>query len=246
MSALHITDLTKTYRSGTQAVRGLSLTIEPGQFYGLLGPNGAGKSTTISCTTGIAQPTTGTITVFGSDVVLDYKAARRKIGLSPQEFNVDFFGKVEQIIDFMGGYYGVPKAIRTERVEMLLKKFDLEKFRNKAFRELSGGYKRRVVLARALIHDPDLLILDEPTAGVDVETRHDLWKYLRELNEGGKTILLTSHYLEEIEKLCSHIGVINNGKLVLEGKKKDLLKDGETLEEIYLRVTQKDEITSIA
>lgn len=238
MNALEIHHLEKTYRSGVKAVRDISLEIPQGEFFGLLGPNGAGKSTTIHCVTGIAHPSAGTLKVFGIDAVEDYREARKKVGLSPQEFNVDIFSPLWKLLDYVGGYYGMRKAERTERIEILLKQFDLEEHRNKTFRELSGGLKRRAMLARAMVHDPDLLILDEPTAGIDVEARHELWKHLQALNKEGKTILLTSHYLEEVEMLCSRIGIIDNGKIALVGKKEELLKDGKRLEALYLEITK--------
>lgn len=240
MNALKITNLVKTYRTGLTAVDGLSLTIPAGTFYGLLGPNGAGKSTTIACITGISMPTSGTIEVFGIDAVKDYKEARRKVGLSPQEFNIDFFGKVYDTLYYVAGYYGLRDAERKQRADELIERFNLTKYRNTPFHQLSGGYKRRVALARAMVHDPELLILDEPTAGVDVELRLELWKYLTELNAAGKTILLTSHYLEEVEKLCSQVGIINKGKLVLEDSKENLIRNGDTLEAVYLRATKGD------
>ena len=238
MNALKITNLVKTYRTGLTAVDGLSLTIPAGTFYGLLGPNGAGKSTTLSCITGISMPTSGTIEVFGIDAVKDYKEARRRVGLSPQEFNIDFFGKVRDTLYYVGGYYGLRDAERSKRADELIVRFGLSKYADTPFHQLSGGFKRRVALARAMVHDPDLLILDEPTAGVDVELRHELWKYLTELNTAGKTILLTSHYLEEVEKLCSRVGIINKGKLVLEDSKEALITGGKTLEEVYLAATK--------
>lgn len=233
---LQIQNLVKKYGNKV-AVDDISLTIERGAFYGLLGPNGAGKSTTIHCITGIAQPTSGTILIDGTDVVTEYKKARTKVGLSPQEFNVDIFATPVQLMDYMAGYYGTPKAERDAKVEELINRFDLQEHRDKKFQKLSGGLKRRVMLGRALVHTPDLLILDEPTAGVDVEQRRDLWRYLKEMNEGGKTIILTSHYLEEVQYLCNHIAVINNGKIVAEGTKDSFLKDGKTLEERYLEIT---------
>lgn len=220
------------------AVDGISLEIPRGSFFGFLGPNGAGKSTTINCIIGVGRITSGNIVVNGHDVVTDYREARRQIGISPQEFNTDFFGKPEDIIEAMGGYHGMPKAIRTKRTEELLEKFELIPHRAKKFNELSGGLKRRVILARALVTDPELLILDEPTAGVDVEQRHSLWKYFKELNDAGKTIILTSHYLEEVELLCNEIAIINGGKIVAEGGKESFIKDGKTLEERYLSITQ--------
>ena len=237
-NALSIEKLVKKYAGSVTAVDELSLSIPAGTFYGLLGPNGAGKSTTISCITGISVPTSGTIKVFDIDAVKDYKEARRRIGLSPQEFNIDFFGKVYDTLYFVAGYYGLNAKERTSRANEMIERFGLSKYAYSQFRQLSGGYKRRVALARALVHDPDFLILDEPTAGVDIEQRHELWKYLQELNGAGKTILLTSHYLEEVEKLCSHIGIINKGKMALEDTKDNLMAGNKSLEEVYLRVTK--------
>lgn len=234
---LEIHDLVKKYPK-TTAVNGVSLTVPRGQFFGLLGPNGAGKSSTIHCTTGIARITSGTITVGGFDVVRDYKRARKYIGLSPQEFNTDFFGRVEDILDYMGGFYGMAKKERRERIEMLLTQFGLTEHRRKKFNELSGGLKRRLMLARALVHDPELLILDEPTAGVDVEQRHELWKHLRALNGAGKTIILTSHYLEEVEMLCDRVAIISRGKVVADKPKSEFVAGGKSLEERYLEITK--------
>lgn len=233
--ALEIKHLTKKYGNKV-AVDDISLSIKKGAFFGLLGPNGAGKSTTIHCITGIAQPTEGEIRIDGIDVVKDYKLARTKVGLSPQEFNVDIFATPEQLMDYMGGYYGIPYAERTARIEELITRFDLEKHRKVKFQKLSGGLKRRAMLGRALVHTPDLLILDEPTAGVDVEQRHELWAYLKEMNEGGKTIILTSHYLEEIQYLCNEIAIINHGKIVAEGTKEEFMKEGKSVEQTYLEV----------
>jgi len=234
--ALSISHLRKVYRRGTLAVDDLSMTIEPGDFSGFLGPNGAGKSTTIHCVTGIATPTSGTIEIFGIDAVKDYREARRLIGLSPQEYNVDPFATPRQIVEWMGGYFGLHAARRKRRTDELMERFDLVEHQKKQFRELSGGLKRRVILARALIHDPKLLILDEPTAGVDVELRRDLWRYLQELNRDGTTILLTSHYLEEVERLCRNIAIISRGKIVRNGPKAEFLT-GEGLESAYLAAT---------
>jgi len=240
---LEIKNLTKVYGSGKtakEAVKGISLTVERGAFFGLLGPNGAGKSTTIHCITGIAQPTSGQILIDGTDVVTDYKLARTKVGLSPQEFNLDIFATPEQLMDYMGGYYGIRVDERKARIDELIKRFDLEKHRDVKFQKLSGGLKRRAVLARALVHTPGLLILDEPTAGVDVEQRHALWDYLREMNEQGTTIILTSHYLEEIQYLCNQIAIINYGRIVAEGTKEEFMKGGKSVEERYLEVTRVD------
>lgn len=236
---LEIKNLVKKYGKDT-AVDDISLAIPKGAFFGLLGPNGAGKSTTIHCITGIAQPTSGTITIDGTDVVQDYRNARTKVGLSPQEFNVDIFATPRQLMDYMGGYYGIRKATRTERINDLIKRFDLEKHADMKFQKLSGGLKRRAMLGRALVHTPDLLILDEPTAGVDVEQRHDLWAYLKEMNERGKTIILTSHYLEEIQYLCNDIAIINHGKIVAQGTKEEFMKDGKSVEQTYLEITRAD------
>jgi ABC-2 type transport system ATP-binding protein len=238
-SMLEIKNLVKKYGSKV-AVDNISLSIPKGSFFGLLGPNGAGKSTTIHCITGIAQPTSGTILIDGTDVVKEYKLARTKVGLSPQEFNVDIFSTPVELMDYMGGYYGIPSEVRKERIEELIKRFDLEKHRDVKFQKLSGGLKRRAMLGRALVHTPDLLILDEPTAGVDVEQRRDLWAYLKELNEGGKTIILTSHYLEEIQYLCRDIAIINHGKIVASGTKEEFMKDGKSVEEAYLAITKED------
>jgi len=241
---LTIKDLVKVYGKGSEAktaVAGVSLSIPRGSFFGLLGPNGAGKSTIIHCITGIAQPTSGTITVDGVDVVAEYKRARTKVGLSPQEFNVDIFSTPVELMDYMGGYYGIKASERKERIDELITRFGLEAHRNVKFQKLSGGLKRRALLGRALVHTPDLLILDEPTAGVDVEQRHDLWEYLKEMNERGKTIILTSHYLEEIQYLCRDIAIINHGQIVAEGSKEDFMKDGKSVEETYLEITRADD-----
>ncbi|MFT7507032.1 MAG: ABC-2 type transport system ATP-binding protein [Acidimicrobiales bacterium] len=241
---LEIKDLVKVYGKGKNAktaVEGISLTIPKGSFFGLLGPNGAGKSTTIHCITGIAQPTSGTITVGGLDVVKDYKQARLMVGLSPQEFNVDIFATPAQLVDYMGGFYGIPASVREPRTAELLARFDLGEHKDVKFQKLSGGLKRRVILARALIHTPELLILDEPTAGVDVEQRHGLWEYLKEMNARGKTIILTSHYLEEIQYLCNEIAIINKGKIVAQGTKEEFMKDGKSVEETYLEITKDTE-----
>lgn len=237
MNALSIQHFTKRYGT-TIAVNSISLDVKKGEFFGFLGPNGAGKSTTIHCISGVGRISEGSIQVFEKDVVTDYRAARRLVGLSPQEFNVDFFAPVEKTLWYVGGYYGMTKPERKIRIDELLKRFDLEKYRDTPFRSLSGGYKRRVMLARALIHDPELLILDEPTAGVDVELRQELWKHLKDLNEAGKTIILTSHYLEEVELLCNRIAIINKGIIVAVGDKSEFVKDGKNLEKRYLELVK--------
>ena len=239
MNALTITNFSKVYKGGTIAVNELSLSVKEGDFFGLLGPNGAGKSTTIHAITGIVNPTSGSIKIFDKDAVEDYREARALVGLSPQEFNADMFATPVQILDWVGGYYGMKKKERVARIEELLTRFNLQAHRNKPFKALSGGLKRRVTLARAMIHSPKLLILDEPTAGVDVELRHELWKHLQDLNEEGVTIILTSHYLEEVEKLCKTIAIISDGKVKKEGSKHDFYKDAGGLESAYLEMVKK-------
>jgi len=235
--ALSIKNLRKVYRRGNVAVDDLSLTIQEGNFFGFLGPNGAGKSTTIHCITGIAEPTAGSIEIFGVDAVKQYREARRLVGLCTQEFNVDPFATPRQIVDWMGGYFGMRAAERKSRIDYLMERFELGPHEKKSFRELSGGLKRRVVLARALVNDPRLLILDEPTAGVDVELRRILWRYLQEINQDGRTILLTSHYLEEVERLCRDIAIVNNGRIVRQGTKDEIAGSSGGLENAYLVAT---------
>ncbi len=235
--ALEIRNLTKRYKKAT-AVDKLSLTVGQGEFFGFLGPNGAGKSSTIHCITGIAKITSGSIRVFGHDVEDEYRAARAQIGLSPQEPNIDIFASTYRVLDYVAGYYGMPGHERAARIDELLERFELAKHRDKEFRALSGGLKRRVMLARAMVHNPKLLILDEPTAGVDVELRHELWKYLQELNKEGKTIILTSHYLEEVELLCERVAIINHGKVVADQSMAAYMKGGKKLEETYLKLTK--------
>ncbi len=237
MNALEINNFTKKYGDNV-AVDNISLTVKQGEFFGFLGKNGAGKTTTISAVTGIGKITSGNIKVFGIDVEKKYRDARRKIGLSPQEFNVDIWAKVRNILWYVGGYYGMNKPEREKRIAELLKIFELEEHQDKEFRQLSGGLKRRLMLARAMMHDPDLLILDEPTAGVDVELRHELWKYLRRINEEGKTIFFTSHYLEEVEELCSRIAIIDGGKIIADAPKSEFIRDGSSLEKKYLELTK--------
>ena len=236
-AALSISHLRKVYRRGTVAVEDISLTVPEGEFFGFLGPNGAGKSTTIHCVTGIAEPTSGKIEIFGVDAVKNYRDARRLVGLCPQEFNVDPFAKPADIVDWAAGYFGMPAAKRKERVSYLMERFELVPHLKKSFRELSGGLKRRVVLARALVHDPRLIILDEPTAGVDVELRRVLWNYLQEINNDGRTVILTSHYLEEVERLCRHVAIVNKGRVVRDGSKDEIAGTPGGLERAYLIAT---------
>lgn len=237
MLAIKIDNLVKKYKSGKVAIQGLNLEIKKGEFVGLLGPNGAGKTTTISCITGISDPTSGNIKVFGHDVVSDYKKARSKIGLSPQEFNIDIFQSVYDILYFQAGFFGITGEKRKEMVEDMIKVFELEPHRNKKFQFLSGGLKRRAIVAKALIHNPEIIILDEPTAGVDVETRQAIWKYLKNLHQSGKTIILTSHYLEEIEEMCERVLIIKDGTVVYDESIQHAMGKGK-LEDKYLEITQ--------
>lgn len=222
--ALSIKSLTKYYKK-FKAVDDLSLEVREGEFFGFLGPNGAGKTTTISVVTGLANYQIGEVKVFGCDVVKDYRQARAQIGLVPQEFNFDPFLSAEQILSFEAGYFGVPSQEAKKRVQHWLELFDLWEKRKEGYKRLSGGMKRRLLIARALMHNPKILILDEPTAGVDLELRHHLWDFLRDLNKKGTTILLTTHYIEEAEKLCNRIGVIHQGKIVALDETQDLIKN---------------------
>lgn len=236
-NAITISNLKKTYKDKKhpkEVLHGLNLEVPKGQFFGLLGPNGAGKTTTISCITGITSPTDGTILVLGHDVVKEYRAARARIGLSPQEFNIDIFQTVDEILDYQAGFFGILGKEMEKRREEMLQKFDLVEHREKKFQFLSGGLKRRAMLAKAMMHDPDVLILDEPTAGVDVETRHALWKFLRELHTNGKTIVLTSHYLEEVEALCERVAIIKDGNILMDDSVKNLTQN-QNLEKVYLQ-----------
>lgn len=237
MQALEIKDLKKSYKEN-EVLHGVSLNIKKGAFYGLLGQNGAGKSTIINCVTGVTTPSSGSITVFEKDVVKEYQEARNFIGLAPQEFNMDIFATPEKILSYVGGYYGMKKKDVEERIDVVFKQFGLEEHRKKQFRQLSGGLKRRVALARALVHDPKLLILDEPTAGVDVEQRHELWKHLQDLHKAGKTIILTSHYLEEVEHLCEEVAILHHGTIIDEMQKAEFGKNGGSLETTYLSLTR--------
>src|SRR6186997_2720286 len=244
-TALHIHDLVKRYPTGVVALHGVSLDIEEGEFFGLLGPNGAGKSTLIHCSTGLAQPTSGTIQVFGHDAIGDYGDARQAVGLAPQELNLDWFLTVEETLDYHAGYFGMPKRERRERAKELLETFSLTEKRDERTRTLSGGMKRRLILARAVMHRPRLLILDEPTAGVDVELRLELWHYVQKINQEGTTILLTTHYLEEAEQLCDRIAFIAEGQIVAEGTSPELAArfDVPNLEDAYLALVGRKELS---
>ena len=236
--ALKIEGLEKTYKNGFRALGGISLEVGGGRFVGLLGPNGAGKTTLINSVVSLARPDSGTVEVYGKDAFRDFREARRMIGVSPQEINLDKFLTVEEVLTFHAGYYGVPKAKAKDKAEELLERFGRMDKRDQRTNTLSGGMKRRVMFARALMHDPKVLFLDEPTAGVDVELRHKLWGYIRELNRGGMTILLTTHYLEEAEALCEEIALINGGEIVAQGTSAGLKEryDASNVEEVYMKV----------
>lgn len=221
--ALEIKGLRKIYSTGVEALRGIDLTVEEGDFYALLGPNGAGKSTTIGIITSLVNKTSGKVNVFGYDLDTDIVRAKQQIGLVPQEFNFNPFETVQQIVVNQAGYYGVSRKEAIKRSEKYLKQSNLWEKRHERARMLSGGMKRRLMIARALMHEPKLLILDEPTAGVDIELRREMWTFLRELNESGTTIILTTHYLEEAEMLCRNIGIIQSGELIENTSMKSLL-----------------------
>ncbi|HAR1790337.1 TPA: ABC transporter ATP-binding protein [Enterococcus faecium] len=222
-NALEINNLKKVYGSGVEALRGIDLSVKEGDFYALLGPNGAGKSTTIGIITSLVNKTSGKVNVFGYDLDTDLVRAKQQIGLVPQEFNFNPFETVQQIVVNQAGYYGVSRKEAMKRSEKYLKQSNLWEKRNVRARMLSGGMKRRLMIARALMHEPRLLILDEPTAGVDIELRREMWEFLRELNENGTTIILTTHYLEEAEMLCRNIGIIQSGELIENTSMKELL-----------------------
>ena len=220
--AISIKNLVKDY-DGVEAVNNISLDIKQGEFFGFLGPNGAGKTSTINAITGIANFNSGKIEVFGQDVIKDYRKARSFIGLAPQEFNFDVFLSAYENLIYQGGYYGIPKDVCKQRAQELLKLFGIHEKKNTGIRALSGGMKRRLIIARALINKPKILILDEPTAGVDVELRHHLWDLLKKLNMAGTTIFLTTHYIEEAEKLCDRICILHKGKILEIDDKKKLM-----------------------
>ncbi|KZX53357.1 ABC transporter [Halioglobus sp. HI00S01] len=222
--ALYIENLSKVYGNGFEALKGVSLTVEQGDFYALLGPNGAGKSTTIGIICSLVAKSGGRVQVFDADIDSDFAAAKKYIGIVPQEFNFNMFERVLDIVVNQGGYYGMSRALSAERAEKYLKALGLWEKRDDAARNLSGGMKRRLMIARALVHEPRLLILDEPTAGVDIEMRRAMWEFLQKINAEGTTIILTTHYLEEAEALCRHIGIINHGEIVENTSIKELLR----------------------
>jgi len=254
--ALTVKDLEKTYasqagRPGTHALHSVSLEIPKGDFFALLGPNGAGKTTLIGIVTGLVTKTGGKAWVHGIDLDESPEKARTHIGVVPQNLNFDYFGKVIDIVVTQGGYYGIPRSIAIPRAEKILKDLGLYEKRNDQARTLSGGMQRRLMIARALIHEPQFLILDEPTAGVDVELRRSMWEYLTELTKRGVTVLLTTHYLEEAERLARHVAIINKGEIIVNGTLEEVLAQhdpaapagaggyrGGKLEEVFIKLTQ--------
>ena len=221
--ALEISDLKKTYPGGTEALKGISLSVKEGDFYALLGPNGAGKSSTIGIIGSLVTKSSGNVKIFGIDVDTNMAEAKTLLGVVSQEINFSQFEKVLDIVVTQAGFYGIPKSEAMPKVKNILKRLSLWDKRNDQARTLSGGYKRRLMIAKALVHDPKLLILDEPTAGVDIELRREMWTFLKEINTNGTTIILTTHYLEEAEQLCRNIGIIDHGTMVADTGMKDLL-----------------------
>lgn len=226
--ALAINNLKKTYDNGFEALKGIDLKVEEGDFFALLGPNGAGKSTTLGIVSSLVNKSAGTVKVFGVDLDQDLAGAKLHLGVVPQEFNFNMFENVRDILITQAGYYGIPQAKASERADYYLKKLGLWEKRNGPSRMLSGGMKRRLMIARALMHDPKLLILDEPTAGVDIELRRSMWEFLREINATGTTIILTTHYLEEAESLCRNIAIIDHGTIIKDTSMHELLQQLNT------------------
>jgi ABC-2 type transport system ATP-binding protein len=224
MHALAIRQLTKTYGNGVEALKGIDLDVQQGDFFALLGPNGAGKTTTIGIITSLVNKSGGSVSVFGHDIDRDIGAAKSCIGIVPQEINFNQFEAVETILVNQAGFYGIPRAIARERTERYLKQLQLWDKRRAIARSLSGGMKRRLMIARALVHEPRLLILDEPTAGVDIEIRRTMWEFLRETNERGVTIILTTHYLEEAENLCRNVAIIDKGRIIENDQMSNVLR----------------------
>src|SRR6201999_27814 len=224
MHALALRQLTKVYKNGIKALKGIDLTVDEGDFFALLGPNGAGKTTAIGITTSLVNKTSGSVEVFGHNIDTELEAAKSCIGLVPQELNFNMFETPFTIVVNQAGFYGIPRSVARERAEQYLKQLQLWDKRNTISRGLSGGMKRRLMIARALMHEPRLLILDEPTAGVDIEIRRSMWDFLREINERGTTIILTTHYLEEAETLCRNIAIIDGGRIVERDRMSSLLR----------------------
>src|SRR5579872_3896289 len=223
MNALSARGLTKTYKNGVQALKGVDLDVEQGDFFALLGPNGAGKTTLIGIVTSLVNKSAGQASVFGHDIDRELEAAKACIGIVPQEINFNMFETPFTIVVNQAGFYGIPRSTARERAEKYLKQLQLWDRRDKMSRGLSGGMKRRLMIARALVHEPRLLILDEPTAGVDIEIRRSMWEFLRQINKDGISIILTTHYLEEAENLCRRVAIIDHGSIVVQGSTRELL-----------------------
>lgn len=223
-AALSIRNLRKTYDNKFEALKGISLDVAPGDFFAMLGPNGAGKSTTIGIISSLVRKSSGRVEIFGKDIDADFSAAKKFLGVVPQEFNFSMFEKVEDIVLQQAGYYGLPRSQAKAQTEKYLRQLSLWDKRHTAARMLSGGMKRRLMIARALVHEPKLLILDEPTAGVDIELRRSMWDFLREINAAGTTIILTTHYLEEAESLCRNVAIIDHGTIVQNTSVRNLLQ----------------------
>ena len=228
MKALSLRQLCKTYSNGVQALKGIDLEVEQGDFFALLGPNGAGKSTAIGIVSSLVNKSSGTVTVFGHSIDAELEAAKSCLGVVPQEINFNQFEKVSTILLNQAGFYGIPRPVARERMEYWLHQLQLWEKRETISRSLSGGMKRRLMIARALIHEPQLLILDEPTAGVDIEVRRSMWEFLRRINEQGTTIILTTHYLEEAESLCRHIAIIDEGRIIENDRMSTVLRKLQT------------------
>ncbi len=224
MNALSVRGLTKTYHNGVQALKGIDLTVEEGDFFALLGPNGAGKTTLIGIVTSLVRKSGGEASIFGYDIDRQLEVAKSCIGVVPQEINFNMFESPLTIVVNQAGFYGIPRPVARQRAEKYLKQLQLWDKRNHASRGLSGGMKRRLMIARALMHEPRLLILDEPTAGVDIEIRRSMWEFLREINQRGTTIILTTHYLEEAENLCRNIAIIDGGRIIERDRMSNLLR----------------------
>jgi ABC-2 type transport system ATP-binding protein len=224
MKALSLRQLCKTYNNGVQALKGIDLDVEEGDFFALLGPNGAGKSTAIGIVSSLVNKSSGTVTVFGHSIDTELEAAKSCLGVVPQEINFNQFEKLSTILLNQAGFYGIPRPVARERMEYWLNQLQLWDKREAISRSLSGGMKRRLMIARALIHEPQLLILDEPTAGVDIEVRRSMWEFLRRINEQGTTIILTTHYLEEAENLCRHIAIIDEGRIIENDRMSTVLR----------------------
>ncbi len=240
--ALQVEGLRKTYDNGVEALKGVTLSVDEGDFFALLGPNGAGKTTIIGIVTSLVNKSGGTVQVFDASIDTNISLAKTYIGVVPQEYNFNIFANVIDIVLTQAGYYGIPRSEALPRAEQLLKDLGLWDKRNSPSQQLSGGMKRRLMIARGLIHNPKLLILDEPTAGVDVEMRLGMWDFLRKLNQEGTTIILTTHYLEEAEELCRNIAIINHGTIVVNKSMKELLdsRGHASLEKIYLDLIKGD------